>query len=121
MVFVNLAPEGSTVREYLGPLALEIEEHFGTHEPFVTQITEHDANWKVAVENAIESYHVPLVHPNTFGNYLPEEEHEHRLGSNYSSYQGKRPLRPPRLRDRFFWASMQLMFRNPVSWEYGPF
>jgi choline monooxygenase len=118
MVFVNLTPEGPAVRDYLGPLAAEIEAHFCTHEPFVTQDTVHDANWKIAIENAVESYHVPLVHPNTFGDYLAEELHDHRLGANYSSYQGKAPPRPRTMRDRLFSASMHLLYRQPVSWEY---
>ena len=118
MIFVNLTSEGPPVRGYLGELAREIEDHFHTHEPFVTQDTLHDANWKIGVENAVESYHVPLVHPNTFGDYLPEEQHEHRLGANYSSYQGKIPPRRLTVRDRVFGLTMHLMFRNPVSWEY---
>ena len=41
---------------------------------------------KVIVENAVESYHVPMVHPNTFQDYRPEELHDHRLKPTYTRY-----------------------------------
>ncbi|MBD0320983.1 MAG: aromatic ring-hydroxylating dioxygenase subunit alpha [Gemmatimonadetes bacterium] len=67
LVFVRGGEEGPTLREYLADAWEPVEEmgavigdRIGTNE-----IT-FQANWKVAVENALESYHVGFVHQNTF-------------------------------------------------------
>lgn len=36
-------------------------------------------NWKIPVENTIESYHVPLVHPTTLVKYTDEEATQHEI------------------------------------------
>src|SRR6266487_3483798 len=48
-------------------------------------------NWKVAVENALEDYHIPLLHPKTFGKYAEEEQCSHVLTDRYSTYT--RPIK----------------------------
>ena len=66
-----------------------IEAWFGS--PMIlakTWTTELAANWKVLIENSVESYHVPFVHPTSFGVAPPEEICNHELepfGSRFSS------------------------------------
>lgn len=116
LVFVNVGPGGGTVRESLGSLAEEIEQHFLGYEPFWTQTSEHDVNWKIALENAVESYHVPMVHPTTFKDHLEEKFHEHRLEDNFSSYLADVPaswrFRTAKLISRF-------MVRDSRFWDYS--
>jgi phenylpropionate dioxygenase-like ring-hydroxylating dioxygenase large terminal subunit len=91
MAFVNLDPEAESLRESLGPFADEIERHFGRHRLVWTWVTEHDVDWKVIAENAVESYHVPTTHPATFQDYRPSEWHDHRLEKRYTRYQDRKP------------------------------
>jgi phenylpropionate dioxygenase-like ring-hydroxylating dioxygenase large terminal subunit len=66
-VFVRLQPGGPGLPEFLGDawaflnnispgIGVCLDEFHGGF----------DANWKIVVENAVESYHVPIVHPGTF-------------------------------------------------------
>ena len=66
-VFVRLQPGGAGLREFLGDawayladissgIGVCLDEFQGAF----------DANWKIVIENAVESYHVPVVHPGTF-------------------------------------------------------
>lgn len=90
-VFVNLASEGPSFRETLGNLAEEFESHYRDHRLVDTWVTEHDVNWKIMVENAVESYHVPMVHPRTFEDYRPEDQHEHLLAPTFTRYRDLLP------------------------------
>jgi choline monooxygenase len=85
-VFVNLSQEGPSFREYLGTFADEFERFFGNCRHVDTWVTEHPVNWKIVIENAVESYHVPMVHPNTFEDYRAEELHDHRLEPTFTRY-----------------------------------
>lgn len=67
-VFVRMAKYGEGLKAFLG-------EYFG-HLEHVTKICtdrfetlsfDWDANWKLGMDNAAEGYHVPLVHPESFG------------------------------------------------------
>ncbi|HEY4059536.1 MAG TPA: SRPBCC family protein [Kofleriaceae bacterium] len=50
-----------------------------------------DVNWKVLIDNAVESYHVPIVHPLTFGHYRPPEHHDHLLAPTFTRYRDAEP------------------------------
>jgi phenylpropionate dioxygenase-like ring-hydroxylating dioxygenase large terminal subunit len=86
MVFVNLTEGTPSLREMLGDLALEFDDYFGDHRLVDVWETRHAINWKIIEENAVESYHVPYAHPTTFGNFYPEERHEHRLEPGLTRY-----------------------------------
>ena len=45
-------------------------------------------NWKVAVENTLESYHVAEVHPHTFGQAPLEQDCRHNLLADASTFEG---------------------------------
>lgn len=66
-VFVSVPEVTTSLSEYLGTYWNELEiisaalgERVDVNELIIT------ANWKVAVENTLESYHVDLIHPATF-------------------------------------------------------
>ncbi|MBC7967364.1 MAG: aromatic ring-hydroxylating dioxygenase subunit alpha [Fuerstia sp.] len=90
-VLVCLDDHAASFRSHLGDLASEFDTSFGHHRHFGTWKTTHAVNWKIIVENAVESYHVPLVHPTTFQNYRAEELHDHRLAPNWSRYADLQP------------------------------
>src|SRR5690606_20534621 len=69
----------------------EVRRFFGDHRVCRVWSTEHEVNWKVIAENAVESYHVPLVHPGTFRAFRPPELHEHALHDRYTRYLDKKP------------------------------
>jgi phenylpropionate dioxygenase-like ring-hydroxylating dioxygenase large terminal subunit len=91
MVFVNLSAHGPSVRETFGGVADEVEAHFSAHRLAWTRTVERPVNWKVIVENAVESYHVPVVHPETFAYYRDEALHEHELAPTFTRYLDLEP------------------------------
>lgn len=90
LVFVSLADAGLTLEEYLGPLHPHWLASFSR--PFRLAgwwEEEFACNWKVVVENSLESYHIPCVHPNTFRRYPREENCSHVLDERYTTFQTK--------------------------------
>lgn len=114
-VFVSLAAEGPSFEEHLGTFASEFHHWFDDVRLVDTWIHEHDVNWKVPVENAVESYHVPVVHPNTFQDFRDEELHDHRLEPTYSRYGDLLPYdKKPGLVSMGFRAYTHLLIKNPT-------
>ena len=56
-----------------------------------------EANWKVCVENALETYHTSEVHPRTFGESPPERDCSHLLRERWTamtiSYEREKSFR----------------------------
>jgi phenylpropionate dioxygenase-like ring-hydroxylating dioxygenase large terminal subunit len=48
------------------------------------------ANWKVPVENALESYHIPVVHPVSFAEDPGDAESEHVLRAGWSGFKAEK-------------------------------
>ena len=76
LVFVRLAPEGPTLAEYLGEFHARVAAAFAM--PYRCNWTyqrEFACNWKIPVENTVETYHLPFIHPTTLGGFgmIPEE------------------------------------------------
>lgn len=71
-VFVLMRTGGHSLKEFLGDFYDDLE-HVSDVCPdrFEKCSFEWAANWKVGMDNAAEGYHVPLVHPDTFGAILP--------------------------------------------------
>lgn len=114
LVFVNLTSEGPSFREHLGTLAGEFEQYFGNVEHIHSWVTEHPINWKVVCENAVESYHVPMVHPQTFEDYRAEELHDHRLEPTYTRYGDLLPYEAERsLTSRIIETYTRWIIANP--------
>jgi choline monooxygenase len=66
LVFASLAEAGPGLREFLGERAFLMGERaFGRQTRLgVSLELEHPCNWKVPLENVLESYHVPCLHDN---------------------------------------------------------
>ena len=90
-VFVCFDESSSGFKNHLGEFREEFDSFFGEHKLFGIWQTEHNVNWKIICENAVESYHVPLVHPTTFRNYRDSELHDHKLAPTYSRYADLQP------------------------------
>ena len=66
-VFVNLAPEGPSLAEWLGSIPSETASRgLERMRPFRTHDFPVACNWKVYVDNYLEGYHIPVAHPGLF-------------------------------------------------------
>ncbi|HYH66041.1 MAG TPA: SRPBCC family protein, partial [Urbifossiella sp.] len=89
VVFVRLTDRGPTLEEFLSPARTDWADGFGP--PFRYAGAWHvdfPCDWKVVLENALETYHVPELHAKTFGDMLPEEDCEHDLRPHYTFFVG---------------------------------
>lgn len=90
IIFVSFAKPTSTIRSCLGEDEVSrLETRCQTPGKLVLS-TEIDipVNWKVLLENNLESYHVGFVHRATLGNYPTEEQSEHKLIPRGSMFIG---------------------------------
>jgi choline monooxygenase len=63
-IFVNLDPDARPLRENLGELPKQAEKfHFAGMKLFERRTYEMNCNWKTYVDNYLEGYHLPSVHP----------------------------------------------------------
>jgi len=83
LIFVSLADEPPSLQEWLGS-GYELCQTWFTDELPAAVVLDRtiDANWKVLVENALESYHTAEVHPKTFGPAPSEEHCSHSLNAS---------------------------------------
>jgi choline monooxygenase len=116
LIFVNLTAGGPELGEVLGEVTGQIGE--APLNEFVLAARkewEIDCNWKVYVDNYLEGYHIPIVHPALFreldyANYRTETR-------RYYSIQHSPIRRPQRLRAavdgggeaKYFWIFPNLM------------
>lgn len=87
LLFVSLADEGPDLRDYLGDFYAVAAERFS--EPWRQALAwEHDypSNWKLPVENTVESYHLPCIHTGIFAGVYPSEEaQQHELHERHTT------------------------------------
>jgi phenylpropionate dioxygenase-like ring-hydroxylating dioxygenase large terminal subunit len=95
LIFVSLADNGPDLAEFLGEETRALlEEGFSDRYHTIARWEiDHAANWKVPVENSLESYHVPVVHPDTIAR-MPEDE-RHALHDRSTSYEDWEDARSP--------------------------
>lgn len=81
-VWINLNPKAEDLQSYLGDFCQKFTKYRLEELQWIKKIAVYDisANWKVVMENAMECYHCPLVHPETLGpvyrNLIPATEGE---------------------------------------------
>jgi choline monooxygenase len=64
LIFVNLDPEAKPLRESLSELIPQVEKfQFADMKLFEHRSYEMNCNWKTYVDNYLEGYHLPTVHP----------------------------------------------------------
>ncbi len=87
LIFVQLQQGGPPLGEYLGELGGPISEACSAHNfQLCSWSRVVDANWKVVVENTLESYHVSEIHRGTLGSMPAEGACQHRFGDRWSSF-----------------------------------
>jgi choline monooxygenase len=115
LVFVNLDLESEPLAEFLGDLIGDMPRHdYSGFQLAKRKVWELDCNWKVYVDNYLEGYHIPIVHPGLFReldypNYRTETKRRY-------SIQFAPTRRPERIRTangddevRYFWIFPNLM------------
>jgi choline monooxygenase len=67
LVFVNLDPQSESLTDFLGELLGDMPKHdYSGFTLAERKVWELDCNWKVYVDNYLEGYHIPIVHPGLF-------------------------------------------------------
>ncbi|MGZ8867051.1 MAG: aromatic ring-hydroxylating oxygenase subunit alpha [Thermoanaerobaculia bacterium] len=115
LLFVNLDPSAVSLTDFLGELVSDMPENdYASFRLAARKEWELGCNWKVYVDNYLEGYHIPIVHPGLFReldypNYRTETKGNH-------SIQFAPTRRPERIRTRggedqvrYFWLYPNLM------------
>ncbi len=103
LIFVCLDPKAKSLAEFLGPIARLVAERFGEDwHRFYRGQSDYAANWKVAIENSLEAYHVESIHPNTFRNAPGEERSEHQLSDCHTAFLTDMPFAAHHRVDQWF-------------------
>jgi phenylpropionate dioxygenase-like ring-hydroxylating dioxygenase large terminal subunit len=115
LVFVNLGDNGVSLREWIGPLWEVWQASYGgAYRHAATWEADFPCNWKVVLENSLESYHIPEVHPKTFKEFPDESNAWHELTERFTSF---RTIPPHDLIGRMTdWIVRRL--GHPVAHEY---
>ena len=115
LLFANLDAEAPPLSQFLGELTNDMppNDYSGFHLA-ARKEWELDCNWKVYVDNYLEGYHIPIVHPGLFRE-LDYAQYRTDTKENYS-IQFAPTRRPERIRTaggddqvRFFWVYPNLM------------
>jgi choline monooxygenase len=112
-VFVRMSPQGPNLKDFLGSFHDDLL-HVSQICPDRFERASFDwaANWKVGMDNAAEGYHVPLVHPETFGAILLPDL-EITVDAEHSRYTGR--LKDASLK---WWGNVQKAINLQPSTRY---
>ncbi len=88
LLFVNFSENPQPIEEFLGPELTELSQKWFTQDHRTTLITKFDldCNWKIVVENVLESYHIGAVHPSTFKEFPEPQYCRHEFHPTYDHY-----------------------------------
>jgi len=136
LLFIKKSNDGPSLKDWLGEYYLELES---TSNALGQRIDENDmvinANWKIIVENTLESYHVSTIHPNSFGK-LGGKDHDFEFFGSHSSWEtslnektqksagkldkilGSRPYRTPSYKHFLVFPTMTLATSFGTSFSY---
>ena len=122
LVFVRLTKDEATLADRLAG----IDQYLGAFEPgsFDTALSGSSdtwsANWKLVVENAIESYHLFKVHRDTLEKYTPTRQAFYIAGSSEWSLTGGVAKREGGLLTRLFSGGYDPIYDNYVLVSIPP-
>ena len=87
-VFVSFNEDAEPVSSRLANLEKRISQYkFDEFEDLFLTVDRFDCNWKILVENFVESYHVPFLHRRTFGPLVPFDLMKYLPGdANFSAH-----------------------------------
>ncbi|MDZ4683989.1 MAG: aromatic ring-hydroxylating dioxygenase subunit alpha [Planctomycetaceae bacterium] len=88
LIFVTLSADAPPVREYLGNEMVALCERWFSPQHRLTLVSDLDlaCNWKIVVENVLESYHIACVHAKSFAEYPQAEHCTHAFHPTYDHY-----------------------------------
>ena len=115
LLFVNLDGEASPLGEFFGDLTGEMPPNdYGSFRLAARKDWELNCNWKVYVDNYLEGYHIPVVHPGLFRE-IDYPNYRTDVRTHYS-IQIAPTKRPERIRTaggetsvKYFWIYPNLM------------
>jgi choline monooxygenase len=115
LVFVNLRSDAEPLTDYLGELLADMPPHdYSGFRLAKRKVWELDCNWKVYVDNYLEGYHIPIVHPGLFReldypNYRTETKRNYSI--QFAPTKGAERIRTSGGEDevRYFWIFPNLM------------
>ena len=101
LVFINLSGDAPPVEAFLAPLADRWRPYLSDDDPSRLKLAPDDdnftleieANWKLAVENFCEAYHLPWIHPG-LNRYSRLEDHYQIIEPGRFAGQGTRVYDP---------------------------
>jgi choline monooxygenase len=101
LLFVRIASHGPSLKDWMGELFERLEEWTSAPiwKPVIYRTVPAPSNWKVPVEVSLESYHIPEIHPQSFGEDPGESESQHSFSPYTTSFSTS--FIGPRLIDRF--------------------
>jgi choline monooxygenase len=109
LVFVNLSGDAPDFDSFIDPLQQRIDKlampgqfrelEADTRDGFLT--IEFRGNWKLCIENNLESYHLPWVHPG-LNSVSKLEDHYHFYGQSYFAGQGSSEYDHTTIHDNYF-------------------
>lgn len=109
LVFVNLSENAPSFETLIAPLQQRVDklaerEQFSDLKDAVSHgklTIEFEGNWKLCVENNLESYHLPWVHPGL--NAVSRlEDHYHFYHDDYFAGQGSREYDHTKIHEKYF-------------------
>lgn len=88
LIFVTFNAQAVDLRTFLGAELVELCERWFTPQHRLTIVNDRElaCNWKIVVENVLESYHIACVHPKSFADYPPPEHCHHDFHPTYDHY-----------------------------------
>jgi len=87
LVFVRIVSGGPDAASMFGPRLEDVCQAVARHNPIIVSwAREVDANWKVILENNLESYHVGEVHRATLGPMPDEKACVHEFSDRHSAF-----------------------------------
>ena len=88
LIFVALDETAPPLPEFLGELYPLCLDRFGPGwRQSLALEPDFAANWKVPVENSLESYHIPAVHPGSFAADPGDADSEHVLRADWTGFK----------------------------------
>jgi choline monooxygenase len=106
MIFINLSGDAPPFEQHIAPLMDRWRPFWGDDHGHYRRVGQGDgldleiqANWKLAVENYCESYHLPWVHPG-LNTYSRLEDHYNIMLDEHFAGQGTRVYQLPSTADR---------------------
>lgn len=89
LIFVTLNDAAPTLEEFLGPqIVAWCQKHFSLEHRLTSRYERTvDCNWKIIVENVMESYHLASIHKSSFGVCPEAQDCRHEFLPTYDFYQ----------------------------------